>query len=394
MLNNALKNSINYIIARNGRITSYEDVTAVVVRDESLVDISMFSGDMQVVAQDGTRVANGDTLVSFVKNSNPDYDKRINEIDTNLQELIEQSQIEYTQDLNTVDKTIGAQIYNLLDKKNSIYDINIYKKSIYSNMEKKIELVGSAFPKDSEINALIKERKELEKSKEQDKEELKAKKAGLVSYRIDGYENTFKPQAFRELSVNKIRNIKYNPDQQIPTSIDNLKIINNFYNYLVLITKSKEAKELSLNDEIKVSIDDNLLDYEKAVVEYIIEDQDERLLVLRVKNNIEKLSQYRVIKAYIIWWNYEGIKVQDEAIYETDIKDETGTKTYAHVNALKVLGTTGYQKEVWVKINESAEGYSIVSNYDDEELKELGIPENLIDNRNTLNLYDRIVIND
>ena len=384
--------SINYVIAKNGRITNYEEAVAVVIRDEEIVDTSSYSGEMQIVQYDGSRVSKGDIITSFVGKKDEDYIKNLNEIDNQIQLITENSQVEPSLEIKNIEKTIENEIYDLLGNKNSIYDVNISKKSIYNNLEKKINLVGDNYPNSDELKKLLKERNEIEKQTNDSKVYLKANRPGLVSYRVDGYENDFNAKSFAGLSLKNIKSIKYLPNQQVPISTDKVKIINNFYNYLVVSSKSENLKNLHLGDTLRISIDKNFQTFEKASIDYIIDNEDERIIVIKVYDNIEKLSQYRKINCYIIWWNYEGIKIQNDAIYEASVVNEESGEIYTKLSAVKVLGTTGYQKEIWVKVENSAEGFSIVSNYEDNELIEMGIPRNMVENRNKLNLYDRVII--
>ena len=388
-----LKKSVNYVYAKNGRITSYEEARAIVVREEEIIDTSSFEGEMQIKALDATKVAKNDTIVSFIQKNDDELSSKINEVDRKIQELIENTEIEYSQEAKVTLKTIEQQLYELVDNKNSIYDVSIFKKDLYANLEKKIVQLGKVVPKDSELNALIKEREEYEKQINSKKQDLKASHSALVSYRVDGYEKSFPIQSFSNISVKKIKQVKYLNNQQVPVTSDKIKLINNFYSYLLIITKSSEAKNLMLNDTVKVSVDSDFTTFEKATVEYIIDEKDERIIVLKIKDNIEKLSQYRAIDCYLIWWNYEGLKVQSDAIYDTAITNAETGEVYANVKAIKLLGSTDYKKEVWIKVEEEAGGFAIISNYSDEELIELGVPEEIISNRNKVNMYDKIIVN-
>ncbi len=390
---NAINKNVHYVYAQNGRITNFEEVKAIVVRDETILDTSSYSGEMQIVAVDASKVAKGDTIVSYITSGGEDAKRYLEETDLKIQELIEDSSIDYTQEVKATEKQIEKELYDLLTYKNNIYDVNISKQNLYSNLEKKIKQIGENYSKESELNTLIKERIAYEKTLSNNKVNFVAPKAGLVSYRIDGYESTFPISSFSGLSLKKIKSVRFVNDQQIPITTDKVKLINNFYNYLVIVAKSDEAKNLRLNDSVKISTTQDLNNYEKSTVEYIIDENNERIIVLKVFGNIEKLSQYRVINANIIWWNYEGLKIQNDAIYDTTISDQETGDIYANLKAVKVLGNTGYQKEVWVKVENTAGGFSIISNYTDDELIELGIPENIAKEHSNINTFDRVVIN-
>lgn len=392
-ISQSLNKKINYVYAKTGRITSFEEARAIVVRDEVILNTSSFSGEMQIKVLDSSKVAKNDVIASFVSKADIEENIQLEELDNQIQEQIESSDIEYSTDLKTLEKTIENNIYNIVKEKNNIYDVNITKKDLIANFDQKIDEIGKAVSIDSELHNLVEERKELEKNISSSKEVLRAPDSGLVSYRVDGYEKSFTLDTFSELSLKKIKQVKYLNNQQVPITTDKVKIIDNFYTYLVVITKSEEAKALHLNDRIKICLDTNFNSFERANVDYIIEDGKERILVLKIFGNSEKLSKYRAINAYLVWWNYEGIKVPNEAIYDTYVKYDENDEYGIKLKAVKIIGTTGYPKEAWIKEEQSAEGFTIISNYTDEELLNLNIPEELIEDRNQVNMYDKIVVN-
>ena len=315
-----LNKTVNFVYAKNGRITSFEEARAIVVRDEKVLDTSSYSGEIQVIALDASKVAKNDKILSFVSKSNEELTAQKEAIEKQIQDVVENTQIEPSPEIKQTEKNIEKDLYNLIQIKNNIYDVNISRKKIYEELEKKISQVGKSVSKESELNALIKERENFEKELNSKKSDLKAPYAGLVSYRVDGFENTFPISSFSNLSVKKIKKVKYLNNQQVPLTTDKVKLIDNFYSYLVIITKSEDAKKLKLNDVVKISLDNDFTNFEKANIEYIIDDNDERIIVLKISSKIEKLSQYRAISCYLIWWNYEGIKIQSDAIYETRSK--------------------------------------------------------------------------
>ncbi len=107
----AINKNEQYVYVQNGRITNYESVKAIVARDEIVLDTSEFSGDMQVVAIDATKVAKGDNIVSFVSQETEDTRRYLEETDTKIQEIIENSNIEYPQEVKNTEKQIEAHLY-------------------------------------------------------------------------------------------------------------------------------------------------------------------------------------------------------------------------------------------------------------------------------------------
>jgi len=259
-------------------------------------------------------------------------------------------------------------------------------------LEKKAGIVGELSPTGSKLNTLIEERMKYENKLNDSKKDLKSQKAGLISYRIDGYENVLTANSFSKLTISELEKIKYNVNQVIPIDDTEIKMVDNFYTYLAIPMKSEESKNLKLNDTVKISFNGDLRNYDKATVEYISDEGDERLIILKTTSNTEMLTQYRKMSFDIIWWNYEGLKVPNDAIYDKQIVNELTGEIYANLKAVK-LKDAGYTKEVWVKVEKSVEDFSIIENYEDEELISLGIPEEIVDKRYEISMYDEVILN-
>ncbi|MBR3281321.1 MAG: hypothetical protein IKI57_05755 [Clostridia bacterium] len=380
-----------YALAKNGRITNYEQDIAYVIRDEELVDTSEYVGERQINIYDNNRAAQGDVIAYFIQENNDEQKKEINSIDLQIQEIMKGMQLEYSQDVKNVEKSLESNLYDLLKDKEKIHDLNNKKTAIDELLEKKVKYIASSNGKGSELNELVNKRMALEKEIAKNKVSVKASKAGLVSYRVDGYEESLKPEDFLNITVDMLKNIKSSTNQLIPITTDKIKIINNFYAYLVVVTKSEEGTSLKLNDTVKYTLGTDLNNLSKATVDYIIKDGDTKYVFLRTTDNIEKLSQYRKLNVNIVWWDYQGIKLPNEAIYDDEIKDAQGNITKT-LKAISVQGVTGYKRKVWVKVDNQVGGFSIVSNFEDAELEELGLNKELIDDRNRLNLYDKVLI--
>lgn len=387
-----LKKPTNSVLVKNGRLTNFEEVTGYVVREEEIIDTSGFLGKRQLVATDASRVAKNATIASYIMDDKNELENKISELDIEIQNIMETQQIVYSADVKNIENNIQEQIYSINNVKDNLYEIIQLKKDITTNLEKKASIVGELSPTGSKLNNLIEERMKYENKLNNSKQDLKSEKAGLISYRVDGYENILTPMSFSKLTSSDLENIKIGSNQVIPIHDEKVKIINNFYTYIVVPMKSDESKELNLNDTVKISFDGDVNSYEKATVEYIVDEDDVRLVVLKTASEVEMLTQYRKINFDIVWWNYEGLKVPINAIYKKEIKDEENQKIYATVDAVK-LEDASYQKEVWVKVEKTVDDFVIIENYEDEELIKLGVPEEIVDDRYEIAMYDEVILN-
>lgn len=388
-----LQKPTNSVLVKNGRLTKYEEVVGYVIRDEEIIDTSNYNGERQMIITDASRVAKNEAIASYVDNNGEDFEGKINKLDIEIQTLMETQQIVYSADVKSIESSIQEEIYKILNNKENIYEIIQLKKNINQYLEKKANIVGDLSPTGSKLNTLIEERMKYENKLNNSKKDLKAKKSALVSYRVDGYENILTTNSFSKLTLEELEKIKVGINQSIPISEDKVKLVDNFYSYIVVPIKSEEGKALKLNDTVKICFDGDFSNYDKATVEYIIEENDDtRLIVLGTSSNTEMLTQYRKVSFDIVWWNYQGLKVPNDAIYEKEIKNDITQEVYAKVKAVK-LEDAGYQKEVWVKVEKFVEDFAIIENYKDSELLEMGIPEDIVEDRYEISMYDDVVLN-
>jgi len=124
------------------------------------------------------------------------------------------------------------------------------------------------------------------------------------------------------------------------------------------------------------------VDAEIQAINGVENQEDARIIVFKVNDDIEKYLEYRKVQVDVIWWEYDGLKVSNSAIIEED------DKSYILRNRL------GITEKIYIKVLRQNEVYSIVENYSDDELLEMGYTEDEIKKRNQIKLYDKIVVQD
>ena len=113
----------SYILAQNGRITSFEDTVAYIIRDEKTLDTSEFSGKREAVVMDSNRVAKNGVVANYINDSSKEVEQQIEDIDKELQELLANSEADHSQEVKAYDRKIEELLYKLINKKNNINDM-------------------------------------------------------------------------------------------------------------------------------------------------------------------------------------------------------------------------------------------------------------------------------
>lgn len=388
-----LKQPTNSTLVRNGTLVESEEVVGYVIRDEYIVDTSAYAGIANIVVNDENRVAKGGTIISYVSSDQEKLLSKISELDIKIQEAMDNKPNSYSPDVKSLETSIQENLYQVLTKKHDVYEVYEYKTTINKDIEKKAKIVGELSPAGSQIKELINERLEYERELNKSNQELISDRAGLVSYRIDNYENILTPDSFSSLSIAELEKIKINVGQVIPIDTSKVKIVNNFECYVAVPMDSEKSKELGLNSTVKLRFSNTGDDYIKSTVKYISDEEDgRRLVIFKVTTNTEELTKYRKINLEVIWWSDTGLKIPNEAIrYETLLDPNTNEKIVTLPTVTTIEST--YQEDVWVKIVRNTDKFSIVENYTDDELLEMGLTEEMISGRNEIQMYDEIIVN-
>ena len=203
--------------------------------------------------------------------------------------------------------------------------------------------------------------------------------SGIVSYRVDGLEETLTPDNFSSLSKEYLESLDLKTGKIVATNEECGKVIDNFCCYIAIITNSEEAKQAQVGDDVEVRLSNNT--EVEAEITNIIKEEEDIVLILKLTKQIEELINYRKITFDLIWWDATGLKVPNQAIVQE------GDLNYV------VKNRAGYLSKILVKVKRQGEKYSIVDSYTNEELRELGYSDQEIASYRKIAIYDEIIIN-
>lgn len=374
-----VKNPTNTFIVTNGKISQEENAIGYIVREETVVKGQNYKNGMVKIKSEGEKVAKGESIFRYYSSGENDLKTKIAELDTKIQEVMKNEQSVFTSDIKLLESQIEKEL-NSVYQVNNIQKIQEYKKNINSNISKKAKISGEQSPSGSYLKQLLSEKEEYENRLNADAEYIVASEPGVVSYRVDGLEETLKTDNFANLDKEFLENLNIKTGQIVASSEEVGKIINNFQCFIIFNSSSNEAKDTKVGNTIKIRLQN--ADIVNASVENIIEETDgSRTITIKITDNVEKIIAYRKISFDIIWWDADGFRIPNDAI-----KEENGL-------AYVVRNRNGYYNKMLVKILKQNDEYCIVRQYKSEELKELGFSNTQIYNMKNIALYDEIVIN-
>lgn len=376
---NLIKNPTDTFIVREGKISKEEAAIGYIIREETVVKGENYKNGMEQIIDEGSRVAKGESIFRYYSSGENSLKEKIKALDIKIQETIENNNSNelILADTRLLDSQIDQALSDI-NTLNNIQKIQETKKKLNTYISKKARIAGENSPSGSYLRKLIDERSKYENELNNGSEYVTAPVSGMVSYRVDGLEETLTTNDFSKYNKEFLNNLNLKTGQIISTSSETGKIINNFKCYIACTSKSEEAKKAEVGDKIKITLPSTK--NVDAKIEYIIkENDDEVTLVFSFSEGIDELLMYRKISFDIIWWDQSGYKVANTAIIE-----DNGLNYVIRTKA-------GYLERVLVKVKKRGEDYSIVKNYSTSEIKEL---ENVNKNaRTSIILYDELILN-
>ena len=374
-----IKEPTNIFTIEEGTLYQEETDIGYVIRKETVVRGNNYKNGMEQIKAEGERAAKDENIFRYYSTNEESLKQKIAELDEQIQTAMTENTNIFSADI----KSLEDQIDEKLKEINEITDVTTlteYKKEIDNLITKKAKIAGDLSPQGSYLNQLIEERKQYESQLNSGAEYVKAPMSGIVSYKVDGLEETLTPDNFGSINKEFLEKLNLKTGEIVATSEEAGKVIDNFACYIATISSSEEAKQAEVGDDVKIRLSNNA-EISAEITSISQENENEVLLILKVNEQIEELINYRKISFDLIWWDETGLKIPNEAIVEID-----GLKYV-------VRNRAGYLNKILVNVTKQGEDYSIVQPYTTEELKELGFSDEEINSYRKISLYDEIVLN-
>ena len=373
-----IKNPTNIFTIEQGAVYQEETDIGYVIRDEKVIKGENYANGMEKIKVEGEKAAKGESIFRYYSKNEEKLKEQISELDKKIQEVMESDTGVPSSDM----KIIENQIDEKMEIVRSTYDtskMEEYKKEINDLVVKKSKIAGDKSPKGSYLNQLIEERSKYENDLNSGAEYIQAPESGIVSYRVDGLEDKLTPNNFSELSEDYLEKLNLKTGKIIASNEEEGKIIDAFSGYIATVSNSNEAKNSKVGDKVTIRLSNNE-EIKAEIVHLAVQQNGDVLLVLQIKNQISELTNYRKISFDIIWWEYEGLKVPNQAIAKENDLDYV------------VRNRAGYLSKILVKVVKKNDDYSIITTYNTEELKQLGWTEKEINSYKKISIYDEILL--
>lgn len=376
---NLIKSPTDVFIIEHGNVSLEESAIGYLIREETVIKGNNYQNGIVQIKTEGEKVSKGDYVFRYYNNNEEEITKQIQEIDNKINEALGKQTEISSADIRSLDKQIEQRIENLSNSTDTA-KIREYKNDINTSLTKKSKIIGKKSSSGSYINQLYEERSMYESKLTQTTEYVTAPTSGIVSYRVDSYENVLTTTDFSKLSKESLENLELKTGQIIATNDEQGKVINNFECYIATVMTSDNALNAEVGQKVKIRLSNK--EEAQATISYKsdIINNEEVILVLKITSKVEDLISYRKISFDIIWWSDAGLKVPNSAI----IYDEQN-RPYI------IKSRNGYLDKILVKKLKETKSYTIIDNYKAEELKNMGYSIEEIRKMKNVALYDEII---
>lgn len=373
-----IKHPTNIFILENGTIAVEEETEGLIIREEYIVKGQNNKNGILPIKTEGQKAAKGEIIFRYYSESENNIKAKIEEVENKIQQIIADNEEVSNSDIALLNIQIKSKLQGT-HAINELQKIREIKADINADMTKRIQLVGDA-SNNSELRELTKQKETYEKELTRNSEYINATLSGVVSYRIDDYEEKLPINNFDYINKEFIKNVNIKAGQIIATSNEAGKIINNFEAYVATNVKSDSAGYAKIGDKVELQFS-NSEKIDAEIVYINMENDSSKTVVFKITKKIEDLIKYRKISINIIWKEAKGFKVPNSALIT-----ENG-KPYL------IKNRNGYKTKVLVKIKQQNKSYSIIDNYTDDELLQLGLSKEEIKKKDNISLYDEIILN-
>lgn len=373
-----IKQPTNIFTVEEGKLYQEETAIGYVIRNEKVVKGQNYKNGIEPIKNEGEKAANNENIFRYYSTNEEALKQKIAELDTKIQEVMTNDSSLPNSEMKLFENQIDEKIADISKEKDTT-KLAEYKKEIDNLVTQKAKIAGESSPQGSYLRQLIEERRQYESQLNSGAEYVKAPMSGIVSYRVDGLEEVLTPDNFGALSKEYLEKLDLKTGKMVSANDECGKVIDNFECYIATITSSEDAKNAKVGDKIKIRLSNNV-EIPAEITNIINEDDGDILIILKVNEQIEELTNYRKITFDLIWWSQSGLKVPNQAIINIDGLDYV------------VRNRAGYLSKILLRVKRKGEKYSIVESYKTEELKELGFSEKEILSYKRISLYDEILI--
>lgn len=367
-------------------------VDGIILKKESSYK-SEASGYLDRINSEGERISKGSLAASIhLSGDRLDAYQRLKELDEKISRLegvkeegalVQGKNLTGTEAKDSLIKELQTSI-----KRKEYEDVEILKSqlSLEEDSGQATNLI------DTNIDSLKEEKQDLYKYIKDSKINIYAKEAGIISYKIDGYEEIFSFNSREEYGYSDFqaldRNLKTDEGMEEVRSGDTIfKIMDNFQWYALLkVDNFKEIQEYEEGDSILLASDKLGEEFRGRIVNIKKEGRKASILC-SFNSGFHKIYDERFLNFDIIKYKYMGYKIPSRAIVDKDglkgvyIKEISGIVKFRPVEVIKEMDKFSYVnsgENNYIKVKGQEEPVRTISKFDEIMLNNKKLKEGMI----------------
>lgn len=355
-------NSIENVIQTKALLVRHEAVTAMPAGVE-----------INYKVNEGERISSGKKILEIIKSNQTDENIaiKIKELEKRIQE-IKQSDINnnfFSQDKEKLENRISDKVSELksVAKSGDFEKLASIKDDLTADLYKKSLIYGEGSFYGKNLEQLEKEKATLEGIYKNNIDVIYAQTAGVISYKLDGYEQILSPsniKSFKLDNINEIMNSISNKEQgQNSNTEAGVKLIDNFEWYVCSIMSNEQARGLKEGKGIKLRFGElSNTAVNGEILNISPPEGDLCLVIIKITEHVDDFYKKRIADMEIIKDYNEGFVVPKKSIIvKDDIKGVYVLKSGV-VKFVPVAVMTENEEECLVK---NVEGYDAIKIFDE-----------------------------
>ncbi len=311
-------------IIRYGTVENSFDITGLIIRNEWVYN---YPAELQLKNKipEGQRVPFGKKIVEVIIGDDVDSNllSKINKLEERIIE-INKNTLEnsiFDGDIKKLDTNINEKV-DLIKKYSDTGDfekLTEVKNELSDDLYKKSLISGDNSFSGRNLEQLINEKSQLESLYMNNLDAIYSKSAGIVSYYLDGFEQSLNLINIDKLSIDEVKDITetYN-EISSDVTYNGVKIVEDYAWYISCVFNEGQAKDMKIGSRMKIIFKSS----EEAVSAKIIKISEpmegEQKVTYEINEYVDNYYNIRVADITIVTGQYEGYEVSKNSIIEKD----------------------------------------------------------------------------
>lgn len=369
-------------IVKYGEMENFFEAKGIIVRNEWTYS---FAGNTEVINKvgEGERVPFGKTIAEIVKGEElqKDLQVRISKLNERINEIENSTDDNalFQKDNEKLNESIEEKIGYIkkLSSEGDLEKVSELKDELSSDLYKKSLVSGDNSFSGRNLEQLKREKSQLEELYNTNMDTIIANSSGIVSFKLDGLEQSLNPGNIEKFSIEDVKNIvnSLSSVKNQEEKLKGIKVIDNFTWYICTVVEDKQINGLKEGNRIKLIFKEHENEPVRGKIKYISEPVNGEVLVsYEIHANIDDFCGTRLADVKVVTHEYEGFMVSEKCIVEHEKQ-----------KGIYVV-REGTVRFVAADVISTENGYALIRNVDSEE-------ESNKQSSGTIKVYDEVVKN-